>query len=155
MRAAVLTVLVLAAASAPGRADRGDWVGSVRCGSCHPAELAAWRATAHARSAARLGAAARRCYACHGTGDAPAGAAYWPEVGCEACHGAGAGYAVDDVMRDPPLAAALGLKDVTTPAARAAICAGCHHASTRLRPLGAADLARPVHPRVVPNPAPP
>ena len=141
MRAALLAILLVAG---PARAERGDFVGSQACGACHPAELAAWRETAHAH-AAPAGAVPKRCFACHGTGDAPAGAAYWPEVGCEACHGAGAAYAPDDVMRDLPLARALGLRDVTTPAARAAVCDACHRAITRLVPI---DLARPAHPPV-------
>ena len=138
MRAALLAILLVAG---PARAERGDFVGSQACGACHPKELAAWQATAHAR-AALAGAAPKRCYACHGTGDAPAGAAYWPEVGCEACHGAGASFAPDDVMRDLPLARALGLRDVTTPATRAAICDTCHRAITRLVPI---DLTKPAH----------
>jgi len=144
MSRAALVSLLVAWAVAPARADRSDYVGSATCGSCHPKELAAWQATAHARASASLGAVPRRCYACHGTGDAPAGAAYWPEVGCEACHGAGAAYAPDDVMRDLLLAQKLGLRDVTTPAARSAVCASCHRGpGTRLAPL---DLAALVHP---------
>ena len=142
MRAVVLTIVLAAASSA--RAERADYVGSQACGACHPAELAAWQATAHAK-AAPAGAAPKRCYACHGTGDAPAGSAYWAEVGCEACHGAGAAYAPDDVMRDPALARELGLRDVV--ADRATICAGCHVAgfAARLAPI---DLGKPVHPKV-------
>ena len=137
-----LALVLIAALAVPARAERADFVGSAACGACHPKELAAWQASAHARTADRLGAAPRRCYACHGTGDAPAGQAYWPEVGCEACHGAGAAYATDDAMRDPPLSRALGLRDVAAPA-RAAICAACHRAVTRLVPI---DLSAPVHP---------
>src|SRR5262245_2057217 len=140
MRSAVTTAIVAAAVAvaSPARADRADYVGSQACGACHAAELAAWQASAHAR-AAIAGAAPRRCAACHGTGDAPAGAAYEAAVGCEACHGAGAAYAPDDVMRDPPLAAALGLRDLSAPAARAAVCAACHKpgGATRLAPLSA------------------
>jgi hypothetical protein len=144
MPRAALVLALLACAIARAHADRADYVGSAVCGSCHPAELAAWQATPHARASARLAAVPRRCYACHGTGDAPAGAAYWPEVGCEACHGAGATYALDDVMRDAPLAHRLGLRDVTTPAPRAQVCAACHHGpGTRLTPV---DLAALVHP---------
>ena len=69
------------------------------------------------------------------TGDAPAGDGYFAGVGCESCHGAGAGYAPDDIMRDRPLARLLGLRDLSTPAARAALCASCHRASTRLAPF--------------------
>ena len=126
-------------------AARRDFVGSTTCGSCHPQVLAAWKTTAHARAAATLGKKPpARCLSCHGTGDAPAGRADCAEVGCEACHGAGAHYATDDLMRDRPLAFALGLVDLSVPATRTAVCARCHGSqSTRLRPL---DLTRPVHP---------
>lgn len=123
---------------------RGDYVGSATCGTCHPRELAAWQATAHARAVTSLPPRpAARCLACHGTGDAPAGRAYFAEVGCEACHGPGGHYAEDDVMRDPPLARALGLVDVTAPATRAATCGRCHAGrGTRLAPV---DLAARAH----------
>jgi hypothetical protein len=131
-------------------AARRDFVGSTTCATCHPAVAAAWKTSAHARSTVSLGPRpAARCLACHGTGDAPAGRAYFAEVGCEACHGAGAHYAADDLMRDRPLALALGLVDLTVPATRAAVCTRCHDpaASTRLRPL---DLSLPVHPSAAP-----
>jgi hypothetical protein len=141
---AIAVVAGLAAVVAPALAGRADWTGSAACGSCHPAQLAAWQATRHATTAARLPAKpAGRCLSCHGTGEAPAGPAIAVEVGCEACHGAGAAYAADDLMRDRELARALGLADVTTPAARAAICGGCHAGVTRLAP---AELAAPAHP---------
>ena len=114
------------------------WTGSAACGTCHPDQLAAWKNTAHARAADRLGSRPRaRCLACHGTGDAPAGKTYALEVGCEACHGAGGAYAEDDLMRDPVLARALGLRDA------AKVCESCHRgAGTKLSPL---DLTAPVH----------
>ncbi|MEJ7599096.1 MAG: hypothetical protein WKG01_14400, partial [Kofleriaceae bacterium] len=87
-----------------------------------------------------------RCLACHGTGEAPAGPAIAVEVGCESCHGAGAAYAEDDVMRSPQVARALGLIDVSTPKARAAVCAACHARATRSRVF---DPAGPVHPTKV------
>jgi hypothetical protein len=83
-----------------------------------------------------------RCLACHGTGEAPAGPAIAVEVGCEACHGAGAAYSPDDVMRDRPVAVALGLADVPTPTARAALCNQCHARATRSRVF---DPTAPVH----------
>jgi len=128
-------------------AARRDFVGSATCGTCHPQILAAWKSTAHARAGAATTLGPKptaRCLACHGTGDAPAGRAYFAEVGCEACHGAGASYAADDLMRDRPLALALGLVDLSVAATRAAVCARCHGSlSTRLRPV---DLTKPVHP---------
>ena len=123
-----LLVVVIVAAAAAAHADR--WVGSATCGSCHPTQLAAWEETAHARAADRLGDRPRaRCLGCHGTGDAPAGKAAFREVGCEACHGAGGHYAEDDIMRDPALARALGLRDLSTETLALAVCAGCHRGS--------------------------
>lgn len=138
--------LALVAGASLAIAGRADYVGSSTCGTCHPEVLAAWQATAHARAGASLGPRPpARCLSCHGTGDAPAGRAYFAEVGCEACHGPGAHYATADLMRNRPLAEALGLVDLGPPAVRAALCARCHGApSTRLVPL---ELSRPVHPR--------
>jgi cytochrome c553 len=45
-------------------------------------------------------------------------------------------------MRSPPVARALGLVDLSTPAARAAVCASCHARSTRATPF---DPTAPVH----------
>ncbi|MCE9575971.1 MAG: cytochrome c family protein [Deltaproteobacteria bacterium] len=148
MRALGLALVLCAALGGRARADRAAYVGSAACGACHAAELAAWQASAHARAGQAVVRAPRRCLACHGTGDAPAGAAYWAEVGCEACHGPGAAYAADDLMRDRGLVRRLGLRDLAAPAGRAAVCAGCHRdgAGTRLMPLTPAELARPVHP---------
>jgi nitrate/TMAO reductase-like tetraheme cytochrome c subunit len=117
-----------------------SFLGSEACGTCHPAQLAAWKNTPHARAADRLGARPRaRCLACHGTGDAPAGATFALEVGCEACHGAGADYATDDIMRDPALARALGMRDTVT-------CVSCHRGTgTRLAPLSLAVTPETVH----------
>lgn len=143
-RSVLVLTLVLAGVSL-ARADRADWVGSAACGACHPDEYAAWQATPHARAADHLGAQPRRrCLGCHGTGDAPAGANVALEVGCESCHGAGADYAADDLMRDRPLALALGLRDLSkTPTA---ICASCHRGTgTRLEEPELAVTAESVH----------
>lgn len=150
MRTLLAIAMCLSAAVAEVRADRRDWTGSAACGQCHPAELAAWLATPHARTRDRLGAGSARdgrCLGCHATGEAPAGPVVAVEVGCEACHGAGAAYAAPDLMRNPIAARALGLVDLSTPAARAAVCAGCHVRPTRGTPF---DPAAPVHPSRVP-----
>lgn len=142
MRALLVAAVVLVSGAAV--AGRRDWTGSAACGSCHPAELAAWQATPHAQTRARFASRPEgKCLGCHATGEAPAGPAIAVEVGCEACHGAGAAYAEADVMRDPPLARALGLVDTATPKARAAVCAPCHRRPTRGTPF---DPTAPVHP---------
>jgi len=124
-------------------AAKRDWVGSGACGACHPKQLAAWQATAHANTRQRFaGRPEARCLGCHGTGEAPAGVSA-VEVGCEACHGAGAAYAPDDVMRNRPVALAVGLVDLSTPKARAALCMQCHARATKSR---AFDTSAPVHP---------
>src|SRR5690606_9729001 len=145
----IVCVLTLAlAALAPWPFDAAsaaprDWVGSARCGSSHPKQSATSPATPPPTTARRVsGPPEGRCLACHGTGEAPAGQSA-PEVGCEACHGAGAAYAADDLMRTRTVALALGLADLSTPKARAALCMQCHARSTKSRPF---DTNAPVHP---------
>lgn len=137
MRALAAIAILVTVGSA--MAAKSDWTGSAKCGSCHPKQLAAWLKTPHAQTAKRFTARPEaRCLACHGTGDAPAGAAIAVEVGCEACHGAGAAYAEDDIMRSRPVARALGLVDTGD---RAKLCAACH-----ARPTKPFDPKAPVHP---------
>jgi hypothetical protein len=127
-----------AASAAPAASPTAAYVGDAACARCHAAIHQSWAATAHARAATSLGtgeAASSRCRACHATGDAPSGRAARPGVGCEACHGPGADYAPEDVMRDPALARALGLRDLSSPERRAAVCMRCHRQSTRLAPF--------------------
>lgn len=127
----------LLAGDPPAVAGRADYVGPEVCGGCHAEAYATWQASAHARAGELLGkdAAAGRCLACHTTGEAPAGPAYFGSVTCEACHGPGAGYAAEDVMRNPHLSRALGLRDLSTPERRALLCRSCHRAATRLAPF--------------------
>src|SRR5262249_48868269 len=101
LRAAICFAVVLGGVAGVAGASRKDWTGSAACGACHPAELASWQATPHAQTRNRFTARPEaRCLGCHATGEAPAGPAIAVEVGCEACHGAGAAYATDDLMRD-------------------------------------------------------
>ena len=121
-------------------AGKSDWTGTAKCGSCHPKQLAAWQVTPHATTAKRFKTKPEtKCLACHGTGDAPAGAAVAVEVGCEACHGAGAAYAEDDIMRNVPVARALGLVDTSD---RKKLCMGCHARQTKAK----FEITAPVHP---------
>ena len=141
--AIAVTVLALLRAAAaqpapPARTVASGYVGVDACAGCHQEVARTWRATAHARALSRLTraeAASAACRACHATGAAPAGRSELASVQCEACHGAGADYAPDDVMRDQPLARALGLRDLSTPALRAAACNRCHARATRLAPF--------------------
>ncbi len=136
---ALATVVAVGAASAAKR----DWTGSAACGSCHPKQLASWQTTRHALTRDRFVAKPQAtCLACHGTGEAPAGPAIAVEVGCEACHNAGAAYAEDDIMRNPPVARAMGLADLSTPRARTSLCMQCHARSTTGK---AFDPAAKVH----------
>jgi hypothetical protein len=140
-----LAIVCVAGASGAVLGARRDWTGSAACGACHPRELAVWQVTPHARTRERFASRPEsRCLGCHATGEAPAGPVIAVEVGCEACHGAGAAYAEADIMRDRPVAFALGLADVATPAARAAVCAPCHRRATRGTPF---DPMAPVHPK--------
>ena len=52
--------LALVVSSPPrrSRASQRDWTGSAACGTCHPAELAAWQATPHAHDARAVRGAA-------------------------------------------------------------------------------------------------
>lgn len=119
--------ILLAGVGQVASAAPSDWVGSRRCGSCHQSQAARWSAGPHAKATRSVGDDRRRaCLGCHATGEAPAGKALFDGVGCESCHGPGAGYAIDDVMRDPPLSAALGLVALDSPAAREPVCRRCH-----------------------------
>jgi len=143
MRVFAVAVVVVAAIATIARGGKSDWTGSSACGSCHPAQLAAWKLTPHATTAKRFTTRPEgKCLGCHSTGEAPAGPVIAVEVGCEACHGAGAGYAEDDLMRDRPVARALGLEDLAAGPPRAAVCARCHSRVTRGKPF---DPGVPVH----------
>jgi hypothetical protein len=140
----VLALVVPATPAGVAIASRRDWTGTAACGACHPKELASWQVSPHANTRSRFeGKPQAACLGCHGTGEAPAGTAIAVEVGCEACHGAGAAYAEDDLMRDKPVALALGMADLAQPGVRAAVCNGCHVRRTKNRPF---DLSVDPHP---------
>ncbi|MFO0724219.1 MAG: multiheme c-type cytochrome [Myxococcota bacterium] len=77
-----------------------QYLGSVACQKCHPAEYTEWRATGHGRAFATLErqkqSANLDCVPCHTTGfDRPGGPSSpkdlgpLADVGCEVCHGPG------------------------------------------------------------------
>lgn len=127
----LLTGAVVLAGLAPARGGQKiidhDYVGADRCRACHAEEFAAWQRSPHARAFEALSARDRadpRCLACHTTvpDDVSTGLV---GVQCESCHGPGRHYAVDHVMRDRELRAALQLATVD-----AQTCARCHTDST-------------------------
>ncbi|MFN3198156.1 MAG: multiheme c-type cytochrome [Bradymonadia bacterium] len=102
-----------------------EYVGSGNCKTCHPNQYAHWRRTPHARAFARLTGTQRRdpaCTGCHAT-DAQGGHV---GVQCESCHGPGAHYWPEHVMRDTELARAVGLRAGNSPE----ICGRCHTAES-------------------------
>lgn len=122
----------------PAQADPAAlsaWVGYSRCGGCHSDQLSRWTRGPHRNATKSLGARAGdgRCDLCHSTGDSPAGRNLLAGVQCEACHGAGRDYSAADIMADPALARLLGLRDMSTPAARDLVCKNCHDGSTSLQ----------------------
>ncbi len=122
-------------------ASVSDFVGAEVCGSCHADIYKKWRKTAHAQATDTLGKKAKlaSCLGCHSTGEAPAGKVAFEGVQCESCHGPGAGYSPDDVMRNPTLVRALGLRDLAGDKQVAALCMSCHRSSTRIEPFDVAE----------------
>ena len=124
--AAVLAFIGVVGAAPPGgRVDATVWddglVGAEACGACHAAQYADWQTTAHAHAYDTLSEADRldpKCNGCHATAPRPG----LEGVQCESCHGAGVHYWPDFVMRDKPLATALGLRPGNEPAT----CGRCH-----------------------------
>jgi hypothetical protein len=130
-----MAAVVLVVSSSELSAAVDDFVGSKKCGSCHPAELQAWRSGPHAGAGRSIAAASTSaCLSCHTTGAAPVGRVAERAVGCEACHGPGRGYSPRDVMKDPPLSRALGLVDLRAAGERERVCKSCHRGATKLRP---------------------
>jgi 2',3'-cyclic-nucleotide 2'-phosphodiesterase (5'-nucleotidase family) len=95
---------LLAAPEAPTPEDR-DYAGSAGCAACHPGPYEQWSSTEHARAYDTLLGVGRwfdpECVACHVTGYGYRGgfasADETPDrvaVGCESCHGPGAGHPV-------------------------------------------------------------
>ncbi|MDF1554789.1 MAG: multiheme c-type cytochrome [Deferrisomatales bacterium] len=73
----------------------GTYTGTGSCRPCHAAAYVAWSATPHARSYAALRGQPRaeQCLECHASRLPRAGGtSLEPIVGCEACHGPGAGH---------------------------------------------------------------
>ncbi len=103
-----------------------SFVGNDACVGCHPAAMAHWRTTKHARAVETLEIAGKLCdlgcIGCHTTGFNTPGGFCSPQkigpfadVGCEMCHGAGSLHAQTSKMVAP---------FVKSPSAN--VCLQCH-----------------------------
>jgi hypothetical protein len=133
VRVLVLAVIVgaaavLTAATHPPLPQQADaFMGSEACRDCHANYFQAWSTTKHARALTKLSGSDRtsgKCIRCHVT-DTPAmlaatkDAPTFPNVQCEACHGAGRAHV--DAARAGNAATA------TTAAITEASCTRCHN----------------------------
>jgi len=126
---ALMGSVVFATVPPGGSTPANQWedgiIGAQACGVCHVRELEDWQNTPHANAWHTLPLVDRenpRCQGCHTTG-LQAGQT---GVQCESCHGPGADYWPEFVMKDPQLAHALGLRkgdDIGT-------CTRCHTEDT-------------------------
>lgn len=77
--------------------SQSQYAGAAACKDCHLAQYEAWEKTKHSKALGKLAAADRaggKCIKCHVTGTpemiaAEADKPSFPNVQCEACHGAG------------------------------------------------------------------
>lgn len=120
----------------------------VPCGRCHNAQERWWRsdphstaarpfrmteprnveiARAYGMAAADMARGNRICMWCHGTPVSAPSRKVRAGVGCQRCHGAGAGYLEPHETVGYAGALALGLTDLRDPLVQAATCAGCHY----------------------------
>jgi len=129
----VVTAVVAALSALAGGEE--NWqkttVGAQVCAKCHKEIYDRWKNTRHAKSLSALSKEERKdkhCLSCH----SPFDASDLEGVQCESCHGAGAQYAKDYVMKDKKLAAAVGLE----PNPGKIECGRCHSKdSPKLKPL--------------------
>ena len=119
--AIILVLVVTAAGIGHSEGLLNSLAGAQTCGLCHAEEFAAWQKSPHATAHTKLTRSNLRnkvCTSCHSLADTPLLAG----VQCESCHGQGAQYAKDFVMKDKKLAAAVGL--VAHPTVKT--CLKCH-----------------------------
>jgi formate-dependent nitrite reductase cytochrome c552 subunit len=107
LRVALLGTMALGVGVRAGAAATdGPYAGADKCGPCHQAIYQAWLTTKHAKALGKLDASQRKsaCISCHVTGSPEMIAAdgdkpSFPNVQCEACHGAGQAHAQDPNVR--------------------------------------------------------
>jgi len=146
--AGVLVVFSVAARQPSAQASgSSDYLGADACKDCHAKQYASWNTTKHAKALNKLQAAEREggtCIKCHVTGSPEMIAAdganpTFPNVQCEACHGAGRRHAeaarTGDSVTDAPKA--------TTEET----CTRCHNdTSPHYKPFYYSALKGLVHP---------
>ncbi|MEM1025545.1 MAG: multiheme c-type cytochrome [Myxococcota bacterium] len=133
-----LTAILAGFTTSATAAEIHRFLGAERCGTCHVAQLQAWKAGPHAnalRSLTQRQADSPACASCHNM--APEGPPELRGVQCESCHGPGRAYAPAAVMRDSVLAKLMGLESVTPQT-----CAQCHRGSAP--GLGAFEYAETI-----------
>jgi nitrate/TMAO reductase-like tetraheme cytochrome c subunit len=127
----VSIILVWRARPAQCQHAGNDYIGAHQCRGCHEADYKTWEGSAHARAFSILPEQERKnpqCLQCHSVGTAP----HLQGVQCESCHGGGKYYVMPEVMVDPVLARAVGLRVVKGEKG----CKDCHKGhSPKLRPF--------------------
>jgi len=116
--------LLLSPKTASCQRREGAFVGAHQCQGCHVQESKVWAGSAHAKAHLSLSAKDRNnplCMNCHSVSDKP----HLLGVQCESCHGGGRYYVQPEVMRDPFLARAVGLRVTKGEEG----CKSCHSAS--------------------------
>lgn len=126
---------VVNAGIAPLAPGELTYVGTNACKDCHKAEHAQWLTTGHAKAWATMVKTKQTgnldCVGCHTTGfDRPggpraiAGLEAFADVGCESCHGPGAGH-----LKNPRVKMDHGKKVPER------VCAECHRAQADQKPF--------------------
>jgi len=112
--------------------EKGDYVGSAACQSCHAKEHELWAASGHARAFDTLAKASKHkqadCQRCHTTGFGeptgfPHGGATLENVGCESCHGPGKAHVADQGASKGTI---LRLTEKCDSCVIMQICGSCH-----------------------------
>lgn len=112
--------------------DRGEFVGSQVCASCHASEHEIWAKSPHAAAFETLRAKGEQsdagCQRCHTTGFGepggyPLGGEATQGVGCESCHGPGGNHVAEGAERRGTI---LSLTDKCDSCVIMQICGSCH-----------------------------
>ena len=112
--------------------EKGEYIGSAACQSCHAKEHELWAASSHAHAFNTLAKSGDQkkpdCQRCHTTGfGEPTGFPHaggpLENVGCESCHGPGKRH-VEDAGKTP--GTILGLTDKCDSCVILLICGSCH-----------------------------